>query len=410
MMETLNKDTFLAQVAPAILKTGLNDEEKSWRKRIQTVDFPQDNAEEWRHSRISEVIESLHMSDAKNSVFLANHSSNHLGVHEAIFHGQQLELDNLPFSIDEMAPKELIKELTLESTDFFQLLNLVLAKKIFYLHITKTPVHPIILTTIPGAGEMGPTILVNVAPDVSATIIERFETSEHAHAVTHLSLYNLATNANLTHVKIQNQMPLSNHIGSCLFSQASGSVLNSFALSSGAHYAKNKLQIFLNGENATANLNGLYTTATQQTSDNFIEIHHNRPNTNSAQLYKGILTDHSRAIFTGKVMVKRDAQKTSATQLNRAMILSEHATNYARPQLEIDADDVKCSHGATVGQMGQEELFYLTSRGIPAAKARQMLYEAFTLEVINTVPNTIAQTMIKDYLSTGFDKIAGRLS
>jgi Fe-S cluster assembly protein SufD len=148
---------------------------------------------------------------------------------------------------------------------------------------------------------------------------------------------------------------------------------------------RNNINISLRGERAETTLCGMVVGDKTQQVDNFTNIDHAVPNCNSTELFKYILDDHSRGVFCGKIRVAPDAQKTSAYQSNKNLCLSPAAKMYAKPQLEIYADDVKCSHGATVGQLDETALFYLRSRGISEKEARLLLMYAFTADVVENI-------------------------
>ncbi len=150
---------------------------------------------------------------------------------------------------------------------------------------------------------------------------------------------------------------------------------------------RNNLNIKIIGERAEANMYGLYQLNNRSHCDNHTSVDHTVPNTESNQLYKGLLDGKSSGVFNGKIFVREDAQKTNAFQSNKNLMLSEKASVDTKPQLEIWADDVKCSHGATIGRLDEEPLFYLRARGIPEKQARALLLTAFAAEVANFIPN-----------------------
>ncbi|MDX1921033.1 MAG: Fe-S cluster assembly protein SufD [Candidatus Caenarcaniphilales bacterium] len=159
--------------------------------------------------------------------------------------------------------------------------------------------------------------------------------------------------------------------------------LHSFSL--GANLSRHRVEVDLNGERARTSLNGLYVLSDSNSSHNQLVLNHNVPNCFSEQVYKGILDDEAHAEFTGTINVLRNAQKTDARQLNKNLLISNEAKIYTRPQLQIEADDVKCSHGATIGQLEEEQIFYLTSRGISKNEAKQILTYGFAEEIIEKV-------------------------
>ena len=188
--------------------------------------------------------------------------------------------------------------------------------------------------------------------------------------------------AQLEHYKLQNLNNSSTLLNSTWFHQEADSRLNTFAITLNGGLIRNYTNAKLNGRGADANIHGLYLMDKKQHVDNRVFVEHAVPDCTSNELFKGILDDEATAVFNGHVLVKKDAQRTNAYQQNRNILLTDKATVNTRPFLEIYADDVKCSHGATVGQLDNEALFYLKSRGICMASARLLLMYAFAAEVI----------------------------
>src|SRR5439155_13490905 len=149
--------------------------------------------------------------------------------------------------------------------------------------------------------------------------------------------------------------------------------------------ARNETRVLLDGEGCEATVNGLYMASGRQHIDNFTVIDHAKPRCASHELYKGILNDQAHGVFNGKIFVRQDAQKTDAKQTNKVLLLSDDAVINTKPQLEIFADDVKCTHGATVGQLDTDAIFYLRSRGIDLESARGLLTYAFANDIIDRI-------------------------
>jgi Fe-S cluster assembly protein SufD len=212
------------------------------------------------------------------------------------------------------------------------------------------------------------------------------------HTLTTSSfLYNAVTEvfvgeaASVEVYTIQNHHNQSATINSMFFSQAGKSTLVTGILSLHGGLIRNNLKVTFAGEHAEANINGLSFTDKKQHVDHFTMIEHAMPNCLSNQVYKNILDDQSTGAFSGRIHVTRDAQKTNAFQRNNSVLLSDKARMQTKPQLIIDADDVKCSHGATVGQIDEDALFFLRSRGIGEQDARTMLMNAFAHEVVQKI-------------------------
>jgi len=203
-----------------------------------------------------------------------------------------------------------------------------------------------------------------------------------SNIVTEISV---AENANVTFYKIQNETNRAYHIDKTEVYQQDSSTFNHFSLSFGSRIARNDINTKLDGENIESHLYGLYLGNEDQHIDHHTFIDHAKPNSESNELYKGILDDRAKGVFSGKILVNKIAQKTNAFQSNKSVLLSDQASIDAKPQLEIYADDVKCSHGATVGKLDEQAYFYIRSRGVPEESARSMLIRAFVEDVVSEI-------------------------
>jgi Fe-S cluster assembly protein SufD len=183
----------------------------------------------------------------------------------------------------------------------------------------------------------------------------------------------------------QREAPQAYHVHHLHARCAAGAILHSRAISLGGSIVRNDLAAVLGGEGAHASLDGVYVADGRELVDNHTSIDHAVPHCTSHELYKGILGGQARAVFNGRIVVRQDAQKTDAKQTNRALLLSDDAQINSNPQLEIFADDVKCTHGAAVGQLDEEALFYLQARGLTRQQARDMLIHAFAGEVLGEI-------------------------
>jgi Fe-S cluster assembly protein SufD len=189
----------------------------------------------------------------------------------------------------------------------------------------------------------------------------------------------------LEHTRIQRESERAYHVGLTHVNQRRDSHYRSFSMAMGGALARHNLHVRLNDENIETLMYGLYLTHGEQVVDNHTAIYHDQPNCRSWEVYKGVLDGRSRAVFNGKVFVQPAAQKTDAKQTNRNLLLSDGAKVDTKPQLEIFADDVKCTHGATVGRLDDVALFYARSRGVPREAAERLLTYAFAAEVIEEV-------------------------
>ena len=217
-----------------------------------------------------------------------------------------------------------------------------------------------------------------------ATIIEDYD-GEGAYAVNTITEVYTAQDAKVTHFKIQRESKLAYHMGHTAVKQQANSQFDSHLFSLGGKLVRSDLTISLDESHARCFMNGIYAPSHGQHMDHHTRVLHAVPDCSSVQDYKGILSGQSRAVFNGKVVVAKDAQHTSAAQQNKNLLLSLEAEIDTKPQLEIFANDVICTHGATVGQLDEEALFYLATRGIEHEEACQYLIQAFTIENLRVI-------------------------
>ncbi|MBC7541753.1 MAG: Fe-S cluster assembly protein SufD [Candidatus Sericytochromatia bacterium] len=246
--------------------------------------------------------------------------------------------------------------------------------------VIKAPLYIVSLTT--GATLAQPRILVVTDRHSELTLVESHvalgEAPSLSNGVTEIVV---GDNAVVEHYKLTSDKTEARHVATIQTHQLAHSRYVSHAVSLGGSLVRNDLLVTLAAEGSTCTLNGLYVGAHNSRLDTRSVIDHAKPHCTSVELYKGILDGHAVGTFSGKVIVRPQAQKTDANQRNNNLLLSQDAVANTKPQLEIDADDVKCAHGATVGQIDADALFYLQSRGIDAAEARGLMTVAFAGEV-----------------------------
>lgn len=255
--------------------------------------------------------------------------------------------------------------------------------------VVETPVHVI---SIAAAGEgqalaFTPRLLIQAAAGSTATVIESHigasaTAQTFTNAVTEVTV---AEGATLNHYKLQNEEDAATHIAALSVEVAARGTYEGFQLSFGGAVARNDIRLLFTGEEATAQVNGAYGAASGQHMDTTSRIIHAVPSCASGQVYKGVLDGTGRGVFQGRIDVERAAQHTDGQQLHKALLLSRGAEVDIKPELRIYADDVKCSHGATAGELDDNALFYLRSRGLDAETARGLLIEGFLDDVIDKV-------------------------
>ena len=263
--------------------------------------------------------------------------------------------------------------------------------------------EPIHLLFIASAREtessIHPRNLIIAQPNSQATIIEsyvsRADTAYSTNAVTEIAVGDSAV---IEHCKIQSESLAGFHIATIQAHLDRASSVISHSISLGARWARNNINLVLDAEGIDCILNGLYLANGKQLVDHHTVVDHQKPHCSSHEFYHGILDGRSKGVFNGKIFVRKDAQKTDAKQTNKNLLLSDEAMIDTKPQLEIFADDVKCTHGATVGQLDEEAIFYLQSRGIGYSEARQMLTLAFASDIIHRIKIEAVREQLNQFL------------
>jgi Fe-S cluster assembly protein SufD len=268
------------------------------------------------------------------------------------------------------------------------------------------PLH-IVHVAVPGATPVAihPRTLVIAEAGSHLTLVESFaalgEGTYLTNAVTEVLA---APDARVMHVKIQSEGSRGWHVATVAGHQARGAQFVSHNVSLGAALARNDIGSRLDGPGAECRLYGLYVVDGEQHVDNHTWLDHAMPHCPSWEMYKGLLAGRARAVFNGRIVVREGAQKTDAKQSNKNLILGEGAIVYTRPQLEIHANDVKCTHGATIGRLDEESLFYLRTRGIGKDDARNVLIRAFADDVIDKIPVRAVREVLVDTLHSRLER------
>jgi len=259
-----------------------------------------------------------------------------------------------------------------------------------YVPAGKSIQHPVIVYHITDSTSIHslsqPRNLFVLEKNAHAQVVESYVSTGHLKSFTNVVNEVYADEqAQLELYKIQQQSGDAYHNNFTQVFQEGNTNINHVTLTLDGNWTRNNLHFYMNGENCNTLLYGLYVTDGKQFVDNHTRVDHAKPNCFSDEKYKGILKDQSVAVFNGKIMVHLDAQKTNAYQRNQNILLSDEATVNTKPQLEIFADDVKCTHGATIGQLDEEPMFYLRSRGIPENVARKLLLNAFADDIAEKI-------------------------
>lgn len=365
--------------------------------------LPDRRDEAWRYTPVERIVAAL------GTVTTTSGDASHLATRELISrlagdHGQHIVLVDgayapslsdpgvIQVSVGEAAAGAMAGDPSGDGfEDGFDALNAAASPGITALRVEPgvkldVPVHVVHLALGGrGVSVAQPRLLVEVGDGSDLTIIESYVSSREG-TVTNASTGLVVGEAStVTHRRVQSEHASALHVGSTRIDQATRSSVRSTSLQLGGAVARSALAVRLRGADARVELDGLYAPTGQQWHDNVVTVDHAAPRCSSTQRFHGIVGDRARGCFTGHVIVRPGAAATDAKQTNRNLVLSRAAQADTRPWLEILADDVRCAHGATVGRLDEEALFYLRSRGIPLAEGRAMLVAAFAADVLEVV-------------------------
>jgi Fe-S cluster assembly protein SufD len=383
--------------------------------RFEQLGFPTPKNEDWRFTNISPLLKHsfrFALEAPTNTVeipFRIPHSATTLVFCNGVYSAAESSPNHLPKGamVTNLAAAVLLQPRLIEpylgrlisAEDAFSALNTAFLHDGAFVYIPdgtvlENPLHLIFVTAATAYPPMQhPRNLFVFGKNVSATVIETYVADSADVYFTNAATEVFVGEAShVRHYKLQQEGEKSFHIATTTARQERNSNYASIALTIGAQLTRNNSNVVLDGAGAECSLDGLYLLHGKQHADNQTAIDHAQPHCTSQELYKGVLSGHSAGVFNGKIVVRKDAQKTNARQTNKNLLLSEGTHVNTKPQLEIRADDVKCTHGATIGQLETEPLFYMKSRGIDDHTARRLLTYGFANEVIDGVrPESLRQ-------------------
>ena len=284
-----------------------------------------------------------------------------------------------------------LAKLAVGEHELFTVLNTAFLQHGVFIHLAKNavlkaPIHLLFVAAGNGVAAY-PRCLIVAETGAEACVIEDYVAlGEEAYLTNAVTEIAVAPNASVRHIKLQRESQKAFHISSCAVTLAKDARFQSHAVTLGARLSRNNLNISQQGEGAQIEIDGLALIGGRQTADTHTLMDHTKPHGTCKQTHKTIVGGSGHAVFNGKVFVREGAQLTDSSQQSRNLLLSDKAHVDTKPQLEIFADDVKCAHGAAVGQLDAEHLFYLKSRGLPEAQARNLLTYAFGAEIIDHIP------------------------
>ena len=381
--------------------------------RFEELDFPTTRNDEWKYTNVAPILkvpyreifdldaDGLTVERIEPFTFVESRHSQMVFI-DGIYSKELSDLSGLPHSAVVTSLAGMTEEQSLVASrhlaayakyqdDAFTALNTahIGDGALVYIpdgKIVETPLHLLFISTSEEASATHPRVLIIAGKGAMATIIESYvSTDDNVYLTNAVTEVFTAEESAITHYRLQEESEKAFHVATTQVHQERESNYVSYAFSLGAEIARHTLNVVLTDEHTDTTIDGLYVVTGKQHVDNHTTMDHSRPNCTSHQLYKGILDGKSRAVFNGKVLVREGALLTDAHQLNKNLLLSKDSSVDTKPQLEIFADDVKCSHGATVGQLEDDELFYLASRGIAPEQARALLTFGFAEDVISKI-------------------------
>ena len=380
--------------------------------RFAQIGFPTRRDEEWRFTNVSPIVEtpftltakaqSEMTSDGLRAYTYAGMSSTQLVFVNGHFQAE-LSSESFPAGVvvSSLAAAmdsdpELIESHLGRSAEFtsqsFVALNTAALEDGAFVHIKRSavieePIHLLFISTPhDGPTVSHPRTLILADENSQATIVESYAgAADQVYFTNAVTEVVVAENAVIDHYKVQRESRKAFHIATMQLQIARSANFSSHSIALGGLLVRNEANAYLGGEGIECTLNGVYVGNDNQVIDNHTAIDHAMPHCNSHEIYKGILDGRSRGVFNGKIFVRQDAQKTDAKQTNQTLLLSPTAQIDTKPQLEIFADDVKCTHGATIGQLSDDALFYLRARGIPQDQARALLTYAFASDIVSRI-------------------------
>jgi Fe-S cluster assembly protein SufD len=415
----------IAEKAEAWLQQAGNARNASLQQRKQKAaeefrkaSFPTTKHEEWKYTNVAPLLDAelvyahqgrVSAAEAQSFqveglapvatlVFVNGMLNEALSAYQTLPAG--LKVGNLSSATPEMIEAHFGKYAQ-DAESPFTAMSTAFAEHGAFVHLAKGKAieQPVFLLYISDAREGAPIAqprnLIVVEENAQLSVVERFVSLGNGgftNAVTEISV---APYAIADHTRLQEEGAKHTHISTVQVNQAHDSVFHSNVVASGQGLVRNNLHIALNGQHCEAFMNGLSLLSEQAHADHHTLVDHREPNSYSNELYKNVLDGQSRGVFNGKIYVRQDAQKTNAFQANNTILLSDKASMDTKPQLEIWADDVKCSHGATIGALNEEPLFYLRARGIPEKQARALLTFAFIADVIGRIRNKAIQAHVE---------------
>lgn len=410
-----------AEAQEGLVQSKLLKFKKDALDKFQEQGVPTSAVEAWKYTNISKLLPNDLKSPSKASGSVEAHAISSAEINLVFINGEFVE--NLSsadlgkfvslYDLNEELPAEFFRERKskeLPQNQPFYALNSSLFKKLVYINMPAKSTQKVEVTYIScptmKSELTNPRVFIKLNENAVLDLVENFVSYEDKGSITnHVVEAFCEKGSKLNHFKIQNVALSDTHISSIYFEVEEESVAKTSSLNFGSALTRNEVYPTIRGERSEAWLLGANIITDRQQVDNFTVIEHVAPNCESHELYKGLYGGHSKGIFTGTIIVREEAQKTNAYQSNATLLCSDDAESISRPQLKIWADDVKCSHGATVGQLDDDALFYLRARGISEVDARAILTKAYVSDVLNHIEDTKLHASVTEILANKLEQV-----
>ena len=400
------------------------------------VDFPTRRNEDWKYTSVAELLQQQYQQpkpvditaedirpflfeglDTYLLVFVNGKYNKNFSLKDEL--SKKIIVQDIPSCLQEDGPtkataSEYLSKWASKEKNAFIVLNTAFAQNGIFICVpdgvvVDRPLHILNITfTKDEPAVISPQKIIQIGENSKLTVIETYHhlnNTEQTYFTNTVSQLVLKRNAVVDHYKIQDEDENAFFINNTEVEQMRDSKYSSYVIDLGGKLVRNNLSSILKDSGTATNFYGIYVGMDKQHIDNQTFIDHAYPNCTSNELYKGILTDSAKGVFNGKIMVRPDAQKTNAFQKNHSLVLSKAASMNSKPQLEIFADDVKCSHGATIGQLNEDALYYMRSRGLSKKEAISVLKQAFLTEITELIKIDPIREKVEQMLLNKFKQL-----
>lgn len=417
----MSKDTFLKHFdsIPALFPV-----QGEARAAIHNgLDFPTTRDEHWKYTRVASIISGSYKRHEANAasvdVFMLDKDFHRIVFVNGVFQSEHSSELPKGMSMEPMAKMKGAKRnrmldelgsLIDHKTQPFLSLNTGYFEDGAYIKVEKNAVidQPVCILNITSGTAQATNVrnLIHVEAGAQISFVHQFEGVDNAGSFTNaVTEIHLDENAQVSYHLIENEGVETSMVNTTHVSQKRDSRFTIVTATKSGRLVRNNIHAAITDSGCETNMYGIYFTSDRQHVDNHTYADHQKPNCNSNELYKGVMTDRSTGVFNGKIMVHQDAQQTNAFQSNQNVLLSDNATINTKPELEIYADDVKCSHGCTVGQLDEEAMFYLQSRGLGKEAASRLLVQAFAGEVLERVEVESVRQDLEAFIEQKFQEL-----